>query len=128
MSITQQDRMRNLASNEPDTTNRLLDDCESPLEELHRSTQTSPIAVRANSMPNNPFLYSTTDLLRVCDHTSDAAEWDLRKTLRILITVTDIVLIIGVVIIVISLCITFSTTGLAIVRMYFMESNPKKET
>ena len=135
MSITRQDMMLNLTSNGPDTTNRRLDDCESPSEEMHRSYQTSPmnvrrhtIAVHSPSMQNNPFLYSTTDLLRVCDHTSDAAEWDLRRTLRVLITVTDIVLIIGVVIVVISLCITFSTTGLAIVRMYFMENNPKKET
>ena len=87
-------------------------------EDLPSSVPDTPkISVRANS-ETNLLAYSTTISLRNCENSRNT---ERRNTLDLLIRITDIILLIGAVILAISLCITFSTVGLAVYRMCFSE-------
>ena len=75
------------------------------------------ITVRANSS-TNLLSYNTTISLRGCESN---ARTQKRNFLDILVNITDVILIIGVVVIAISMIISFMTVGLAVYKMYFTE-------
>ena len=76
---------------------------------------TPKISVRANSA-TTLLAYNTTISLRNCENRRTTQP---RSTLDVLIRITDIILLMGAVILAISLCITFSTVGLAVYRLCF---------
>ena len=112
MSQTQQDTS--------DTLIALLDRSECSPEVIRHNTETSTIIIHANNT-TSVSAYGTTIPLNNCENNNVKQSRDFLKSL---IFITNICLIIGAVIIVVSLCITFSTVGLAIVRMY-VEGIPK---
>ena len=79
------------------------------------------ITVRANSS-TNLLSYNTTISLRGCESN---ARTQKRNFLDILVNITDVILIIGAVVIAISMIISFMTVGLAVYKMYFTEGVAK---
>ena len=99
-----------------DAIEPFVDVNEQPSGTLSSSTPNIPkISVRANSA-SNLLAYNTTISLRNCENSRTTQP---RNTLDVLIRITDIILLIGAVILAISLCITFSTVGLAVYRLCF---------
>ena len=64
-------------------------------------------------------------MIRLKNCANLSAESQSRSGLDTLIRITDVILIIGAVIIAISLCITFSTVGVAVYRMCSSEGVAK---
>ena len=83
--------------------------------------ETPKISVHNSS--TNLLAYRTTIKLKNCANLR--TESQPRSSLDTLIRITDIILIIGAVIIAISLCITFSTVGVAVYRMCSSEGVAK---
>ena len=79
------------------------------------------ITVRANSS-TNLLSYNTTISLRGCESNTRTQK---RNVLDILVKITDVILIIGAVVIAISMIISFMTVGLAVYKMYFTEGVAK---
>lgn len=93
-----------------------IDVNQQPSGTLPSSVRNTPnLSVRTNSA-SNLLAYNTTISLRNCENLQTTQP---RSTLDVLIRITDIILLIGAVIVAISLCITFSTVGLAVYRMCF---------
>ena len=122
--LHQHNKTFNLSTMESETTLIPLLDRrrESSPDVLRQNTEAYSTTVHSNTRTNES-AYRTSISLTNCEHRNSTTQ--SRNRLTILIKITDILLIIGAVIVAISLCITFSTVGLAIVRMYFMEGNHK---
>ena len=120
MSRTQPDETLN--SNESDNTIPFVNHREASPNGVQHSTDTSFVTIHANNTSNLLVEYTTTTSLENCEG-NDATQ--SRDPLGILILVTNGLLIITAVIFVLSLCITFLTVGLAIVRMYLIENSPR---
>ena len=99
-----------------------IDNIESTSENAPNSLPDTP-KISVHNSSTNLLAYRTTIRLKNCANLS--AESQSRSGLDTLIRITDIILIIGAVIIAISLCITFSTVGVAIYRMCSSEGVAK---
>ena len=95
----------------------------SPREDPSRKNyRKSPnITVRANSS-TNLLSYNTTISLKGCESHTRTQN---RNFLDVLVNITDVILIIGAVVIAISMIISFMTVGLAVYKMYFTEGVAK---
>lgn len=125
MSQTYQDQTLQLSSADSDTLIHtqipLLDRSASSSKVIRDNTETFSINIHANNT-NNVSAYATNIPLSNRERNNTRQS---RDALKMLILITNICLIIGAVIVVLSLCITFSTVGLALFRMYLIEGYPK---
>ena len=99
-----------------------IDNIESTSENAPNSLPETP-KISVHNSSTNLLAYRTKIRLKNCDNLR--AEPRHRSGLDTLIRITDIILIIGAVIIAISLCITFSTVGVAVYRMCSSEGVAK---
>ena len=99
-----------------------IDNIESTSENASNSLPASP-KISVHNSSTNLLAYRTTIRLKNCANTRTESE--TRSSLDSLIRITDIILIIGAVIIAISLCITFSTVGVAVYRLCSSEGVKK---
>ena len=123
MSRSRQNETRISLVAPSDSINLFMDKNKKKSENVRESsvTESPKYTIRANSS-TNLLAYRTTISLRSCDNLNATKSYN---SLELLVKVTDLILLLGAVIIVISLCITFSTVGLALFRMYSSEGVSK---
>ena len=123
MSRSRQNETRISLVAPSDSINLFMDKNKKKSENVRESsvTESPKYTIRANSS-TNLLAYRTTISLRSCDNLNAIKSYN---SLELLVKVTDLILLLGAVIIVISLCITFSTVGLALFRMYSSEGVSK---